>query len=290
MLNTCVGVDHDAAVTGQLDATDALVVSGGRKIGHRIPFGRGVHQQQFPVVIALRKHRIQQLTQVDPIGLIARHHNAQERPVGECRGSGALARQVARLCALLLKPTAIGSLVRARILHAVPAVVDHTVVQAAIHGAKTALNLACRISCNRNKISNVFRHFHAQIRFIDAASVLLWHVDLRLKHMHGGIDGIHMRIEYLKLGRALGVSRPCDLVAPHSARIGRKITDGINLVATAALAALCIADERTQRRLCLVVNLGFQLSHTAIEANGSKLLATGRKVDVDRRAIQKRQH
>ena len=191
---------------------------------------------------------------------------------------------------MLLKPTAIGSVIRSCILHAVPAVVDHTVVQATVHGAKTAMDLARRISCNCDKISNVLGHLNAQIRFIDAASVLLRHVDLRLKHMHRGIDGIHMRVEYLKLGRALGVSRPCDLVAPHSARIGRKITDGIDLVAAAALAALRIADERTQRRLCLVVNLGFQLSHTAIEANGSKLLATGRKVDVGRRAIQKRQH
>ena len=122
---------------------------------------------------------------------------------------------------MLLKPTSISGVVRACILHAVPAVIDHTVVQAAIHGAKTALDLTRRISCNRDKITNVLGHLHAQIHFIDAASVLLWHVDLRLKHMHRGIDGIHMRIENPKLGRALGISRPCDLVAPHGARIGR---------------------------------------------------------------------
>ena len=219
LLDTCVGVDHNAAVAGQLDSADPLVVNGCRKIGHRVPFGRGIHQQQFPVAIALRKHRIQQLAQVDLIGLIARHHNAHERPIGKCRGSGALARQVARLCAMLLKPTAIGNVVRTCILHAIPAVVDHAVIQAAIHGTKTTLDLARRISCNRDKISNVLGHLHAQIRFIDAASVLLRHVDLRLKHMNRDIDGIHMRIKYLKLGCALGVSRPGNLIAPHRAGV-----------------------------------------------------------------------
>ena len=53
LLNTRVGVDHDAAVAGQPNATNALVVGTCCKIGHRIPFGRGIHKQQFPVVIAL---------------------------------------------------------------------------------------------------------------------------------------------------------------------------------------------------------------------------------------------
>ena len=53
LLDTRVGVDHNAAVAGQLNATDALVIGIRRKVGHRIPFRRGIHQQQFPVVIAL---------------------------------------------------------------------------------------------------------------------------------------------------------------------------------------------------------------------------------------------
>ena len=53
LLNTSVGVEHNAAVAGQLNATNALIVGTCCKIGHRIPFGRGVHKQQFPVVIAL---------------------------------------------------------------------------------------------------------------------------------------------------------------------------------------------------------------------------------------------
>ena len=53
LLNTCVGVEHNAAVARQLNTTNPLVIGGSRKIGHRIPFGRGVHKQQFPVVIAL---------------------------------------------------------------------------------------------------------------------------------------------------------------------------------------------------------------------------------------------
>ena len=80
--------------------------------------------------------------QVDPIGLVARHHNAHERSVGEYRRCNALTRQVARLRAMLLKPASIGRVIRTRIFHAVPTVVDHAVVQATIHGAKTALNLA----------------------------------------------------------------------------------------------------------------------------------------------------
>ena len=39
LLDTCVGVEHNAAVAGKLDATDALVVGVRRKVGHRIPFG-----------------------------------------------------------------------------------------------------------------------------------------------------------------------------------------------------------------------------------------------------------
>ena len=53
LLDTCVGVDHNAAVAGKLDATDALVVGTCRKGGHRIPFRRGIHKEQFPVVITL---------------------------------------------------------------------------------------------------------------------------------------------------------------------------------------------------------------------------------------------
>ena len=53
LLNTRVGVDHEAAVAGQPNATNALVIGVHRKVGHRVPFGRGVHKQQFPVVIAL---------------------------------------------------------------------------------------------------------------------------------------------------------------------------------------------------------------------------------------------
>ena len=53
LLDTCVGVDHNAAVAGQPDATNALVVSTCRKVGYRVPFGRGIHKEQFPVVIAL---------------------------------------------------------------------------------------------------------------------------------------------------------------------------------------------------------------------------------------------
>ena len=52
-LDTCVGVEHNAAVAGKLDATDALVVGACRKGGHRIPFRRGIHKEQFPVVITL---------------------------------------------------------------------------------------------------------------------------------------------------------------------------------------------------------------------------------------------
>ena len=92
LLNTCVGVDHNAAITGQLNTTDALIVDARRKIGNRVPFGRGVHKQQFPVVIALDQHRVQQLAQIDPIGLVARHHDAHERPIGKGRRSDTLAR------------------------------------------------------------------------------------------------------------------------------------------------------------------------------------------------------
>jgi len=53
LLDTCVGVDHNAAVAGKFDATDALVVGTCRKGGHHIPFRRGIHKEQFPVVIAL---------------------------------------------------------------------------------------------------------------------------------------------------------------------------------------------------------------------------------------------
>ena len=98
---------------------------------------------------------------------------------------------------MLLKPTSIGRIIRARILHAVPTVVDHAVVQTTIHGAKSALELTRRISRNRDKIAYILRHLNAQIRFIDATSVLLENIDLRLKNMHGGIDRIHVRIEDL---------------------------------------------------------------------------------------------
>ena len=37
-LDTCVGVDHNAAVAGQPNATNALVVGTCRKVGNRIPF------------------------------------------------------------------------------------------------------------------------------------------------------------------------------------------------------------------------------------------------------------
>ena len=53
LLNTSVGVDHNAAVAGQLNATDALVIGIRRNVGHRIPFRRGIHKEQLPVVIAL---------------------------------------------------------------------------------------------------------------------------------------------------------------------------------------------------------------------------------------------
>ena len=53
LLNTSVGVDHNAAVAGQPNTTNALVVSTCRKVGNRVPFGRGIHKEQFPVVIAL---------------------------------------------------------------------------------------------------------------------------------------------------------------------------------------------------------------------------------------------
>ena len=39
LLNTSVGVDHNAAVAGKLDAANALVIGVRRKVGHRIPFG-----------------------------------------------------------------------------------------------------------------------------------------------------------------------------------------------------------------------------------------------------------
>ena len=122
---------------------------------------------------------------------------------------------------MLIKPASIGRVIRTRILHTVPTVVDHAIVQATIHGAKTALNLARGITHNRDKISYILRHPNAQIRFIDAASVLLENIDLRLKHMHGGINRIHMRIEDLELRGALGISRPLDLIAPDSALICR---------------------------------------------------------------------
>ena len=54
LLNASVGVEHNAAVARQLNTMNPLVIGVGRKLGHRIPFGRGVHKQQFPVVIALR--------------------------------------------------------------------------------------------------------------------------------------------------------------------------------------------------------------------------------------------
>ena len=79
---------------------------------------------------------------------------------------------------MLLKPASIGRVIRTRIFHAVPTVVDHAIVQTTIHGAKTALNLARGNSRNRDKIAYILGHLHAQIRFIDAASVLLRHVDL----------------------------------------------------------------------------------------------------------------
>ena len=122
---------------------------------------------------------------------------------------------------MLLKPASISSVIRTRIFHAVPTVVDHAVVQAAIHGAKTALNFASGISRNRDKISYILGHLHAQIRFIDATTVLLENIDLRLKHMHGGINRIHVRIEDLEPRDALGISRPLDLIAPGSALICR---------------------------------------------------------------------
>ena len=53
LLNASVGVEHNAAVARQLNTMNPLVIGVGRKLGHRIPFGRGVHKQQFPVVIAL---------------------------------------------------------------------------------------------------------------------------------------------------------------------------------------------------------------------------------------------
>ena len=290
LLDTCVGVDHNAAVAGKLDATDALVVGTCRKGGHRVPFGRGVHKQQFPVVIALGLHRFQQLAQVDPISLVARHHNAHERSIGKGRRSDTLARQIARLCAMPLKPTSISCVVCTRVLHTVPAVVDHAVVQATIHGAKPALDPLCGIAHDRDKISYILRHLNTQIRFIDAASVLLRNIDLRFKHMHGNIDGIHMRIEDLELRRALGVSRPGNLIAPHRADVCRQIANGIDLVAAAVFATLRIADKRAQRRLCFVVNLGFQFGHAAIETNRAQPLATGCKNGIHRRAIQKRKH
>ena len=45
LLNTSVGVEHNAAVAEKLDATDALVVGACRKGVHRVPFGRGVHKE-----------------------------------------------------------------------------------------------------------------------------------------------------------------------------------------------------------------------------------------------------
>ncbi|MFR3924492.1 MAG: hypothetical protein ACLTXI_04305 [Collinsella sp.] len=132
-----------------------------------------------------------------------------------------LAHQVARLRAMLLKPASIGRVIRACILHAIPAVVNHAVVQTAIHGAKSALDLARGISCNHDKIAYILRHLNAQIRFINATSVLLENIDLRLKHMHGGINRVHMRIEDLELRGALRASRPLDLIAPDGALICR---------------------------------------------------------------------
>ena len=132
-----------------------------------------------------------------------------------------LARQVARLRAMLLKPASISGVVRACILHAIPAVVDNAVVQTTIHGAKPAPNLARGITHNRDKISYILRHLNAQIRFIDAATVELRHIGLRLKHMHGGINRVHIRIEDLELRAALGISRPLDLIAPDGALICR---------------------------------------------------------------------
>ena len=178
---------------------------------------------------------------------------------------------------MLLKPTSISCVVSACILHAVPAVVDHAVVQATIHGAKPALDLLRRIAHNRDKISYIPRHLNAQIRFIDAASVALRYIDLRFKHMHGGIDGVHMRIEDLELRCALGISRPLDLIAPHRAGVCRQIANGIDLIATAALAALYIANERAHRRLCFVVNLRFQLGNTTVKANRAQPFTAGRK-------------
>ena len=108
--------------------------------------------------------------------------------------------------------------------------------------------------------------------------------------MHGGIDGVHMRIEDQELRCALGVSRPGNLIAPHRAGVCRQIANGIDLVEAAVFATLRIADKRTQRRLSFVVNLGFQLGHAAIEANGAQPLVTGCKCDVNRRAVQKGKH
>lgn len=189
-----------------------------------------------------------------------------------------------------LKPTSISCVVCTHVLHAVPTVIDHAVVQATIHGAKPALDLLCGVAHNRDKISYILRHLNTQIRFIDAASVLLRHIDLRFKHMHGDIDGIHMRIEDLELRRALEVSRPSNLIAPHRAGVCRQIASGIDLVEAAVFATLSIADKRAQCRLCFVVNLGFQLGHATIEANGAQPLAIGCKNNIHRRAIQKRKH
>ena len=122
---------------------------------------------------------------------------------------------------MLLKPTSISCVVCTRVLHAVPTVIEHAVVQATIHGAKPALDLLCGIAHNRDKISYILRHLNAQIRFIDAASVALRNIGLRLKHMHGDIDGIHMRIENLELRCALEVSSPGNLIAPHRAGVCR---------------------------------------------------------------------
>ena len=120
---------------------------------------------------------------------------------------------------MLFKPTSISCVVCTRVLHAAPAVVDHAVVQATIHGAKPALDLLRGIAHNRDKISYILRHLNAQIRFIDAATVALRHIDLRLKHMHGDIDGVHMRIEDLKLRGPPGVTHPRNLIAPHRAGV-----------------------------------------------------------------------
>ena len=94
-----------------------------------------------------------------------------------------------------------------------PAVADYTVAQATIHRAKTTLDLPCRINRNRDKISLYSKAFPAQRRFIDAISVLLGNIDLQLKHMHGGINGVHMRIENLDPRHAPGA--PAD--ATHGA-------------------------------------------------------------------------